>query len=209
MTMDSTDDPQFDELRQERRAQYGVSMAYIKRQVGDGTEYANELARAVLSPTGGYFELAEMPEEFAGAVGAGVSHRLVGDAEALETMRRIERLAVAVVRGDVSLRSVSLYALYAGGSLRARQAMFVLDHRAGDPPFAHGDLQAHVVPRFVKLRLDAGADDAVLAEYGLTSGVHFLLTPSHTDAGRCLLGTFTRTPGQADLSALPVFGLLN
>ena len=69
----------------ERQAQYGVSIAYVKQRVGTGTEYANEIARAVLSPQGGYFELAEMPEEFAGALGGGVSHRLVADAEALET----------------------------------------------------------------------------------------------------------------------------
>lgn len=209
MTMLISDDPQFEDLRRERQAQYGVSIAYIKRQVGPGMEYANEVARAVLSPSGGYFELAEMPEEFAGVVGAGVSSRLVSAAEALETMRRIERLAVAVVRADVSLRSVSLYALYAGGSLRHRQGVFVLDHRADEPTFAHGDLQAHVVPRFVKLRLDAGPDDAALSAYGLTSGVHFLLAPSHTDAGRCLLGAFTRTAGQADLSLRPASTLLN
>jgi hypothetical protein len=207
--MFTPEDPQFDALRQERQAQYGVAIAYIKRQVGPGWEYANEVARAVLSPNGGYFELAEMPEEFAGAVGAGVSHRLAHASEALETMRRLERLAVAVVRGEVVLRSISLYVLYAGGSLKTRQSLFVLDHQQGAPPFAHGDLQANVVPRFAKLRLDAGPDDGVLADFGLTSGVHFLLAPSQTDTNRCLLGAFLRTPGQANLSTRPASTAIN
>jgi hypothetical protein len=207
--MFTPDDPQFNALRQERQAQYGVSIAYIKRQVGPGLEYTNEMARAVLSPLGGYFELTEMPEEFAGALGAGVSHRLAPVSEALETMRRVERLAVAVIRGEVALRSVSLYVLYAGGSLKARRSLFVLDHHQGAPPFAHGDLQANVVPRFAKLRLDAGPDEDIASEFGLTSGVHFLLAPSQTDAGRCLLGAFLRTPGQASLSHFPASIALN
>ena len=65
--MFQTDDPQFDALRAQHQTRYGVSIAYIKSRVEPGTEYANEVARAVVSPSGGYFELAEMPEEFAGA----------------------------------------------------------------------------------------------------------------------------------------------
>lgn len=207
--MFQTDDPQFDALRAQHQTRYGVSIAFIKSRVEPGTEYANEVARAVVSPSGGYFELAEMPEEFAGALGASVSHRLVAPSEALETMRRIERLAVSVIRGDVAPRALSLYVLYAGGSLRRRQEMFVLDAKRGEPFFAHGGLQAGVVPRFFKMRLDAGDDEAALASLGLSAGVHFLLTPAHTDSGRCLLGAFTRTNGTQDLSAHPASVVMN
>jgi hypothetical protein len=207
--MTPPEDPQFEALRQERQAQYGVSIAYVKRLVGQGTEYANEIARAVLSSRGGYFELNEMPEEFAGAIGGGVSHRLVAASEALALTQRLERLAVAVAEGSVSPRILSFYVLYAGGSLRTRRQMFVMDHKHGNPLFAHGGFQHGVVPRFLKVRLDAGPDGDALAPFGLSPGVHFLLAPSHTDGGRCLLGTFTRAPGQADLSTRPASTLLN
>lgn len=196
-------DGEFDGLRAQHQAQYGVSIAYIKRKVGAGTEYANEVARAVLSPVGGYFELSEMPEEFAGALGTGVSHRLISETEALDTLRRLEQLVVSVIRGEITPRALSFYVLYAGGSLRRKQEMFVLDYKRGDPLFAHGGLQAGVVPRFLKLRLDAEDDEAALTAFGLSGGIHFLLTPAHTDSGRCLLGAFTRAPGTQDLSARP------
>ena len=207
--MFNPDDPQFDALRRERQAQYGVSIAYVKRRVGEGMEYANEIARAVLSPHGGYFELAEMPEEFAGALGGGVSHRLVASSEALDLTRRLERLAVAVAEQTVSPRVLSFYVLYAGGSLRTRREMFVLDHKHGDPLFAHGGFQPGVVPRFLKVRFEPGAAASACAAYGLAPGVHFLLAPSHLDTEHCLLGTFTRTPGQADLSARPASTMMN
>lgn len=207
--MFQTEDPQFDALRAQHQTRYGVSIAFIKSRVGPGTEYANEIARAVVSPSGGYFELAEMPEEFAGALGASVSHRLIAEAEALDTMRRLEKLAVAVIRGDIVPRALSVYVLYAGGSLRRRQEMFVLDSKRGEPFFAHGGLQAGVVPRFFKMRLDAGDDEAALASLGLPGGVHFLLTPTHTDSGRCLLGAFARTNGTQDLSAHPTPVMMN
>ena len=209
VAMMNPDDPQFDALRRERQAQYGVSIAYVKRLVGTGTEYANEIARAVLSSSGGYFELAEMPEEFAGALGGGVSHRLVAPSEALDLTRRLERLAVAVAEQAVSPRALSFYVLYAGGSLRTRREMFVLDHKHGDPLFAHGGFQQGIVPRFLKVRFDPGADAAACASYGLAPGVQFLLTPSHLDTGRCLLGAFTRTPHQADLSSRPTSTMMN
>ncbi len=207
--MFQTDDPQFDALRAQHQTRYGVSIAFIKSRVEPGTEYANEVARAVVSPSGGYFELTEMPEEFSGALGSSVSHRLVAPSEALETMRRIERLAVSVIRGDVSPRTLSLYVLYAGGSLRRRHEMFVLDAKRGEPFFAHGGLQAGVVPRFFKMRLDGGDDEPALSALGVSPGVHFLLSPTHTDSGRCLLGAFARTNGTQDLSAFPAPAMMN
>jgi hypothetical protein len=200
---------EFEALRRERAAQYGVSIAYVKERVDPGTEYANEVARAVLSPRGGYFELTEMPEEFAGALGSGVSSRMVAEEEALEIVSRLKDLARDVVEGVVSPRVLSLYVLYAGGSLRTRREMFVLDHKPGIPLFAHGALRQETVPRFVKVRIETGPEEDSLRPYAFTAGVHFLLAPSHTDGGRCLLGTFTRTPGQSDLTGCPASLTLN
>ena len=71
----------FDAVRAAHLDRLGLAIAYIKKRGGQVTEYQNEIARAVLSDEGGYYQLAEMPEEFAGALGAGVSHRLIAPSE--------------------------------------------------------------------------------------------------------------------------------
>ena len=202
------DDPEYASLRAEQQEQHGLSIAYIKKRVGEGAEYQNDVARAVLSARGGYYQLAEMPEEFAGALGAGVSHRLVADAEAWETLHRVQALVSAIQSGTLPVRSVSLYALYAGGSLRTRRRMFVFDQRPGEVPFAHGVWQPEALPRFFKLRLDCG-DAPALTELGLTQGVLFFLTPQNRDDGRSLLATLARTAGTQDLSGKPALTRMN
>ncbi len=192
------DNLDFTALRAEHQAQHGLTIAYIKRRVGEGMEYANEVAEAVVSAEGGYYQLREMPEEFAGALGAGVSHRLVADAEAWETLRQVLQLVEGVSSGTQAVRSLSLYVLYAGGSLRTRQGMFVFDQKPGEAAFAHGRWQPELLPRFFKLRLDAG-DAPLPPALGLSNGVLFFLAPQNHDDGRCLLATLARTPAMQDL----------
>jgi len=207
------DDPEYAALRAAHQDRHGLTIAYIKKRVGEGTEYANDIARAVVSPQGGYYQLAEMPEEFSGALGAGVSHRLVADAEAWETLHQVQALVAAILSGTQAVRSISLYAVYAGGSLRTRRRMFVFDQRAGEAPFAHGVWQPEALPRFFKMRLDCGdAPDAAalgLTQGGLTQGVLFFLTPQNRDDGRSLLATLARTAGTQDLSGRPAPTRLN
>ena len=143
----SDDDPRWATLRAEHQARHGAAIAYIKRQVGPGTEFANEVAQAVLSEAGAYYQLTELPEEFVGALGADVAHRLIPEAEARDLMARLGALVRAVAAGDVPARALSLYVLYPGGSLRARRAMFVFDYDQDAPaPFAHGVLRPYAVP---------------------------------------------------------------
>jgi hypothetical protein len=205
------DDPEYASLRAEHQDRHGLTIAYIKKRVGEGTEYANDVARAVLSAQGGYYQLTEMPEEFAGALGAGVSHRLIAPPEAWETLRQVQALVEAIKAGTQPVRSVSLYALYAGGSLRMRRRMFVFDQRPGEAPFAHGAWQPQTLPRFFKLRLDCDAPppaDPGLT-LGLTQGVLFFLAPQNRDDGRSLLATLARTPATQDLSARPAPARMN
>ena len=197
MFMPETD---FDAVRAAQSERHGLAIAYIKKQVGVGTEYRNEVARAVVSESGGYYQLAEMPEEFAGALGGGVSHRLVSPPDALALLSEMQALIEGILTGTQAVRAASLYALYAGGSLRSRRGMFVLDQKAGEMPFSQGRWQPNTLPRFLKLRLDCGVQPAPPA-LGLTQGVLFLLAPQHRDDGHALLATLTRTPGTQDLSA--------
>ena len=192
------DNPEFASLRADHQAQHGLTIAYIKRRVGEGMEYSNEVAKAVVSAEGGYYQLREMPEEFAGALGAGVSHRLVADTEAREILHQVLSLVERISSGTQIVRSLSLYVLYAGGSLRTRQGMFVFDQKPGEAAFAHGEWQPELLPRFFKLRLDAG-DAPLPPALGLSNGVLFFLAPQNHDDGRCLLATLARTPSMQDL----------
>lgn len=202
------DNPDFSALRTAHQTQHGLTIAYIKKRVGEGMEYANEVAQAVLSAEGGYYQLAEMPEEFAGALGDGVSHRLVGAEEAWKTLRELEALVEEVTRGTRPVRLLSLYVLYEGGSLRTRQGMFLFDQKPGEAPFSHGAWQRETLPRFFKLRLDCG-EAAAPPALGLTRGVVFFLAPQNRDDGRSLLATLARTPGTQDLGTRPVPTLMN
>ena len=201
----SDDDPRWATLRADHQARHGAAIAYIKRQVGPGLEFANEVAHAVLSDAGVYYQLTEMPEEFVGALGADVAHRLISETEALATMARLGALLQDVANGEVPAHAVSLYVLYAGGSLRARRAMYVFDHNQDDPaPFVHGVLVPRSVPRVFKLRLHL--DDST-EPYGFPMrGTILFLAPSHTDGGQCLLATIARTVETRDLLLPPTSG---
>ena len=193
------DNPDFDAVRAAQFERHGLTIAYIKKKVGEGTEYANEVARAVLSDQGGYYQLAEMPEEFAGALGEGVSHRLIAPLDALALLAQMQVFVESILSGAMPVRAASLYALYAGGSLRTRRELFVLDQKPGEAPFSHGRWQPETLPRFLKLRLDCGDLPAPPA-LGLSQGVLFLLAPQHRDDGHTLLATLAHTPGTQDLS---------
>jgi hypothetical protein len=194
----------FDSVRAAHFDRHGLAIAYIKKRVGKGTEYVNEVARAVLSDEGGYYQLAEMPEEFAGVLGAGISHRLIAPPDALTLLTQIQSFVEGLLSGTHTVHAASLYALYAGGSLRMRRELFVLDQRPGERPFSQGQWQPGMLPRFLKLRLDCGDHPAPPAlgfsEFGLPEGVSFLLAPQHRDDGHALLATLTRPPGAQDLS---------
>ena len=199
MPDESDFNPDFYSIRAAHADRHGLAIAYIKKRVGRGTEYANEVASAVLSDEGGYYQLAEMPEEFAGALGAGVSHRLIAPLEALALLARMQQFVAGLLSGTETVHSASLYALYAGGSLRMRRELFVLDQEPGEAPFFHGQWQPETLPRFLKLRLDCGPLPAPPL-LGLAEGVSFLLAPQHRDDGHALLATLSRTPSTQDLS---------
>jgi len=197
----SDDNGAFDALRATQQSRHGLAMAYIQEQVGPGTEYANEVARAVLSDAGGYCHLTEMPEEFSGALGAGVSHRLVSQTEAHKTLLHLRQWTEAIASGASPLHTLSLCVLYAGGSLRQRRELLICDHKPSQEPFLHGTWQPNALPRFFKARIETKDDPLLLAHLGLpASGVVFFVAPSNTDDGRCLLATITRTESAIELS---------
>src|SRR5579862_9578439 len=66
-------------LEEEYRRRYGLAVEMIKREVGPGDEYSNEVARVVVSSKGAWFECNDLPMEFSGATGATVVRKLLSD----------------------------------------------------------------------------------------------------------------------------------
>ena len=67
-------------LRAEHQKKFQVMIAYIKEMVGEGIEYRNGIVRVVVSETGAYYELTDLPEEFFGAVGEEVQAPILVEA---------------------------------------------------------------------------------------------------------------------------------
>ena len=203
------DNPEFDAVRAAQSERHGLAIAYIKKTGGGGGRSTPTKSPAPCCPSrAGYYQLAEMPEEFAGALGAGVTHRLIAPPDALTLLSQIQAFVESLLSGTQSVRAASLYALYAGGSLRMRREMFVLDQKPGEAPFSHGLWQPETLPRFLKLRLDCG-DSPAPHGLGLSGGVLFLLAPQHRDDGHALLATLAHTPGAQDLSAPKMPAMMN
>lgn len=115
-----------DLLREEYALRYGVAVKVIKEQVGPGIQYANSVARAVVSERGAWFECLKQPLEFSGAAGAGVRHRFITETEAAAA---IDRLHAALAAGSPSpLDSFSLLALYGPSGVADSRTVY-LCHR--------------------------------------------------------------------------------
>src|SRR5258708_20043757 len=83
--LDPSERLEVDQLQEQYQRRYGVSVEFIKSAVGPGDEYSNLAARAVISPTGAWFECIDLPMEFSGGVGEAISYLFVSDAEAIRT----------------------------------------------------------------------------------------------------------------------------
>src|SRR5215831_4783922 len=80
--LDESQRLELDQLREEYQKRYGVAVEFIKNEVGPGLEFENNVARAVVSPNGAWFECIDQPMEFSGGSGDLVSHRYVGNRDA-------------------------------------------------------------------------------------------------------------------------------
>ncbi|GIV19332.1 MAG: hypothetical protein KatS3mg023_1083 [Armatimonadota bacterium] len=132
-----------------------VLARYVKQQVGEGMEFSNEIARAVVSSNGCYYEFRELPEEFSGALGE-FTHHFVGYQDALQLLENLYRLLLTDFMEAVEeLSLLVVYDRFDGMSYQNIYAYHfqrsaLSDHRVEDVrgAFRHGQL-----PRFFKLRL--------------------------------------------------------
>jgi hypothetical protein len=132
-----------------------VLARYVKQRVGEGMEFSNEIARAVVSSNGCYYEFRDLPEEFSGALGQ-FSHQFVGYEDTLNLLEKlyqlphtgfmeaVEELSLLVVYDRFDW--MSYQNIYAYHFQRGTLGEHMIEDMRGT--FRYGQL-----PRFFKFRL--------------------------------------------------------
>ncbi len=148
-------------LRAEHQKKFQMMIDFIKEQVGDGVEYANSLARFVVSDAGAYYELLDLPEEFAGACGPGVTQSFITRAEAIQLLESAAQTVVTAA--SAAERQFQILALYTRRGLVDRKNCYVVDYARGSTyrpgENVTGELRPGVMPLFFKIKLDSSAGD--------------------------------------------------
>ncbi len=178
-------------IRQQYQNRYSDIIDYLKSEIGEGTEYRNSVARAVVSDMGAYYELLDLPEEFGGAIAPNVQRHFLTHSDALSLLTRAVA-AIPVARKEN--RQISIFALYTRRGVLDRKGCFIYESKpnsAGDKIERHeiGAFRPDEVPLFFKLRLDANfATGPVQLPSGLSfcmanAGDRYLLVSIPLDAG--------------------------
>lgn len=162
-------------LRAEHQKRFQVQIAYLKELVGEGIEYENPVVRVVVSETGAYYELKDLPEEFSGAVGEEIERNFLTRDEAIETLQRVVAATGRVTAENT--RTFSLFTLYTRRGLIDRKNCYIYEFRASEekprqPPLVIGEFQPDVMPLFYKIRVDADIAEEIV---GVKRGIVFCM----------------------------------
>lgn len=165
-----------DQLGEEYYRRHGVAVEFLKAEVGAGDEYANSVARAVISSNGAWFECIDLPMEFSGMAGGPVDHRFVTDSEALKLVSRLHQLCTEAASDHT--RELSLFVLYSRAGIADERDAYVFHLRApksGEKraPLTLGRFRAETLPLFFRCRLDLREDGEGIP---FRHGVLFCLT---------------------------------
>ncbi len=190
-------------IRAEHQKRFQVMINYIKEMVGEGIEYHNTVVHVVVSETGAYYELNDLPEEFCGAVGdeAEIERRFVTPAEAIALLTRaVDAIGRATPQNT---RHFSIITLYTRRGLVDRKNCFLFDYAPGKavhprPPRIVGKFQPNVMPLFFKVKMDADFAEEVL---GFPGGIAFCM--ANAGDRHLLIHILYAGDQMTDLGALP------
>ena len=195
-------------IRAEHQKRYAVGIAYIKEQIGAGIEYKNSVVRVVVSETGAYYELNDLPEDFCGGVGDDFERKFITPTEAINLFAFAVE-STALVNAD-NTRQCTLLALYTRRGIVDRKNCYIFDyHSTSDiytpnPPLIVGKFQPGVMPLFFKIKLDAEFAPDI---FGMRRGIVFCMA----NAGDRHLMIKLPADGEnlTDLGAMPVPTTIN
>jgi len=162
-------------LRAEHQKRFQTMITYLKQKIGEGIEYRNAVAIAVISEQGAYYQLTDLPEEFAGAAGDDIEHSFLTTEEALKILS--EAASITRNTSKETTRHYSLLALYSRRGIIDRKNCYLYDFRSRDdiaPPVVLeiGSFRPEQMPLFFKIK----ADSAFAARNsGVQAGISFCL----------------------------------
>lgn len=180
--MDGTMDDQLDPiqkveialLRAEHQKKFQVQINFLKELVGEGIEYENAVVRVVVSETGAYYELKDLPEEFSGAVGEEVERNFLSRDDAIQVLTRAHEAAQQAT--EENTRQLTIFTLYTRRGLVDRKNCYIYEFRGEEerrtPPLKIGEFQPDTLPLFYKIRIDA---DYGAEKLGLQQGIIFCM----------------------------------
>ena len=152
-------------LRAEHQKKFQGMIELVKARIEPGVEYRNGVARVVVSDTGAYCELNDLPEEFAGAAGPDVEARSIASDEAVVLLARAVQSVQRANRDNA--RQCSLLVLYSRRGIIDRENCYVFEYKTTDAqmmskPLVIGHFQPDVMPLFFKVKIDADFAPAAL-----------------------------------------------
>ena len=184
-----------------------AGIAYIKRLVGDGDTYSNDIAKAVFSSRGGYYELLRMPSEFSGALGETITRRMISRQALFDVVTALRGVLAGGSPIDLGTY-FSMFALDVGSEFSSRGGVFVYEHAPGEQTLHLGILPAQPLPVFLKLRFlhkPGSAAAEIFRPLSLpTVSAHvtvFAIAPASTDDGHYIVGCMVRDAETIDLGA--------
>jgi hypothetical protein len=157
-------------LRAEHQRHFQVMINFIKEEVGDGVEYANAVARIVVSKKGAYYELNDLPEEFSGCAGDEVETEFLKPGDAVSLLTRAYEATRRVT--PETTRRFAIMALYTRRGIIDRKSCYLFDYCGSGTPTVIGAFQPGVMPLFFKIRLEADFAGPII---GRERGIVFCL----------------------------------
>ncbi len=149
-------------LRAEYQKRYQAMISYIKEKVGAGVEYRNAVARIIVSETGAYCELNDLPENFYGTLGDEVEQRFLTKAEALDLLEKVYT-AIPLANPE-NTRTFSVFALYSRRGIVDRKNCFVYEYNP-EQPQQSAEIGVYIpdtLPLFFKINLDSDFSSDIL-----------------------------------------------
>lgn len=164
------------QYRAEHQKRFQVMINFIKQEVGEGIEYRNDIVRAVVSETGAYYELLDLPEEFCGAVSDQIERRFIAPEEATTLLKKAVD-AIPTLKPETT-RQFSVITLYTRRGLVDRKNCFIYDFLPESPlpapkPVEIGKFQPGVMPLFFKIKTNS---EAAAKRIGIPRGVTFCMS---------------------------------
>ena len=180
---------------------FQLQVEYVKEKVGEGVEYKNDVVRVVVSDTGAYYELVDLPEDFSGGVSDRIERHFLSQAEAIAQLEKV--YAAAFKATPQNTQHFTLFALYTRSGLVDRKNCFLMEYhpqRDGGklPPITVGKFQPGVMPLFYKIKLEADYTQEVLQ---IERGVVFCI--ANAGDRHLLVRIPYDGPKVTDLGALP------